>query len=218
MGDLYGKGQDRRGILFVVSAPSGAGKTTLCKQLVASVPGIWHSVSFTTRKPRPGEVHGREYFFVEESTFLAMVEHDEFFEWARVHGHLYGTPRKSLIDRMEHGTDVLLEIDVQGAMQVKRKYEDAVYVFILPPSMEVLRSRLESRGGDTPEEIQRRLQKAKEEVWSYREYSYIVCNDEFQQSLKELESIFIAERNRTKRLNLGWLEKNFILDKDAKPA
>ncbi|HJR77205.1 MAG TPA: guanylate kinase [Nitrospiraceae bacterium] len=200
----------RRGILFVISAPSGTGKTTLCKQIASQVPGLWHSVSYTTRKPRPGEVNGREYFFVEEAVFLAMVERNEFVEWARVYGNLYGTPRKALADKMEQGIDVLLEIDVQGARTVRKKFEDGVYIFILPPSFEALRTRLQSRAGDSPDEIQRRLQKAKEEVWSYREYYYIVRNDDLKQSLKELESIFTVERIKTKRLNMTWLEDNFI--------
>jgi guanylate kinase len=200
----------RRGILFVISAPSGTGKTTLCRQIAAQVPGLWHSVSYTTRKPRPGEVDGREYFFVAEAAFLEMIERNEFIEWARVYGHLYGTPRKALSDKMEQGIDVLLEIDVQGARTVRKKFEDGVYIFILPPSFEVLRTRLQTRAGDSPDEIQRRLQKAKEEVWSYREYYYIVRNDDLKQSLKELESIFTVERIKTKRLNMAWLEENFI--------
>lgn len=209
---------ERRGILFVISAPSGAGKTTLCKQMLSTIPGLWHSISYTTRKPRTGETHGHEYFFVDEATFLEMKERHEFLEWARVHGNFYGTPRKALTDRMEQGLDVLLEIDVQGALQVKKKFEDAVFIFILPPSMDVLRTRLETRGGDSPEEIQRRMQKAREEVWSYREYYYIVRNDDLARSLKELESILLAERIKTKRLDMAWLEHNFILDKDFRAA
>ncbi len=209
---------EHRGILFVISAPSGAGKTTLCKQIVATMPDLWHSISYTTRQPRPGETHGREYFFVEEAAFLEMVERHEFLESARVHGHFYGTPRKALADKMEQGIDVLLEIDVQGAMQVKKLFEDAVFIFILPPSMDVLRNRLETRGGDSPDEIQRRLQKAREEVWSYREYYYILRNDDLTRSLKELESVFLAERIKTKRLDMAWLEHNFILDKDPRVA
>ncbi len=207
---------DRRGILFIISAPSGTGKTTLCKQLTSTVPGLWHSISYTTRKPRAGEEHGREYFFVGETEFQQMVDRNEFVEWARVYGHLYGTPRKTLIDQMEQGIDVLLEIDVQGAIQVKKKFEDAVSIFILPPSMQVLRSRLQNRASDTPEEILRRLQKVKEEVWSYREYAYVVRNEDLSQSLHELESVFLAERLKTKRLNMAWLERNFILEEEPK--
>ena len=209
---------ERRGILFIISAPSGTGKTTLCKQLSTNIPGLWHSISYTTRKPRPGEEHGREYFFTDESIFQSMIDRHEFVEWARVYGHLYGTPRKMLADNIEQGIDVLLEIDVQGAMQVKKKFDDAVSIFILPPSMTVLRQRLQARASDSTEEIQRRLQKVKEEVWSYREYAYIVRNDDLTRSLRDLESIFLAERLKTKRLDMTWIENNFILDDDSKPG
>lgn len=208
----------RRGLLFVVSAPSGAGKTTLCKELLALVPGIQPSVSYTTRKPRSGEVHGEDYFFVEESDFQEMVQRKEFAEWARVYGHLYGTPRNAVVERMDKGIDVLLEIDTQGAMQIKKNFSDAIYIYILPPSLDALRDRLEARGSDSKEEIQRRLQKAREEVWSYREYFYIVRNDDMKQALKELEAIVLAERIKTKRLDMAWLEENFIRGKEEKTA
>jgi guanylate kinase len=209
---------ERRGILFIISAPSGTGKTTLCKQLVANIPGLWHSVSYTTRTPRPGEEHGREYYFTDDTTFQTMIDRHEFVEWARVYGHLYGTPRRMVADKIEQGIDVLLEIDVQGALQVKKKFDDAVSIFILPPSMTVLRQRLLNRASDSSEEIQRRLQKVKEEVWSYREYAYIVRNDDLTRSLQDLESIFLGERLKTKRLNMAWIENNFILDDEAKPG
>lgn len=207
---------DRRGILFIISAPSGTGKTTLCKQLTANLPDLWQSVSYTTRKPRPGEEHGREYYFIDEQLFQAMVERNEFVEWARVYGNLYGTPWKWLTEKIDQGIDVLLEIDVQGAMQLKKRFEDSVSIFILPPSIAVLRSRLQTRASDSPEEIQRRLQKVKEEVWSYREYAYIVRNDDLTQSLRDLESIFWSERLKTKWLNMTWIENNFILDDEQK--
>ena len=207
---------ERRGILFIISAPSGTGKTTLCKQIVTSVPGLWHSVSYTTRKPRPGEESGREYFFIGEKQFQEMVARNEFMEYAHIYGNWYGTPRKALMDNMEKGIDVLLEVDVQGALQIKKKFEDAVYIFLLPPSLDVLRIRLQQRASDSQEEIHRRLQKVKEEVWSFREYYYIVRNDDLAQSLNELQSIFIAERLKTKRLDMNWLEQNFILEKDQK--
>lgn len=207
---------DRRGILFIISAPSGTGKTTLCKQLATNLPDLWHSVSYTTRKPRPGEEHAREYYFIEEQTFQEMIARNDFVEWAHVYGHLYGTPWKSLTEKIDQGIDVLLEIDVQGAMQVKKRFEDSVSIFLLPPSMTVLRSRLQTRASDTPEEIQRRLHKVKEEVWSYREYAYIVRNEDLGRSLRDLESIFWSERLKTKRLNMTWLENNFILDEEQK--
>ena len=207
---------ERRGILFIISAPSGTGKTTLCKQLTANLPGLWHSISYTTRKPRPGEEHGREYYFIGEQTFREMIARHEFVEWAQVYGHLYGTPRKSLAEKIEQGVDVLLEIDVQGAMQVKKRFEDSVSIFILPPSMAVLRARLHTRASDTTEEIQGRLNKVKEEVWSYREYAYVVRNEDLDRSLRDLTSIFWSERLKTKRLNMTWLENNFILDDEQK--
>jgi guanylate kinase len=206
---------ERRGLLFVVSAPSGAGKTTLCKELVALVPGLRHSVSYTTRKPRPGEMPGREYFYVNEHEFQDMIARNEFAEWAPVYGNLYGTPRAALTAMMDKGIDVLLEIDTQGALQIKKKFEDAVYIYIMPPSIEALRARLLQRAGDSPDEIQRRLQKARDELWSYREYYYIVRNDEMGQAIKELQAIVLAERIKTKRLDLHWLEENFIRDKEA---
>jgi len=205
---------ERRGVLFVVSAPSGAGKTTLCKELAARVPNLKHSISYTTRPPRPGEVHGREYFFVDARYFQSLVERDEFAEWAQVYGQRYGTPRTPLIEMMDQGVDVLLEIDVQGARQIKKTFEDAVYLYILPPSIDALRVRLQQRGGDSTEEIQRRLQKVREEMWSYREYDYIVKNDEMTQAIRQLEAIVLAERIKTKRVNVQWLEENFIRDKE----
>jgi guanylate kinase len=207
---------ERRGILYIISAPSGAGKTTLCRQIVASVSGLWHSVSFTTRKPRPGEEHGREYFFIEDKVFHDMVARNEFLEYAHVYSNWYGTPIRPLMDKIEQGIDVLLEIDVQGALQIKKKFGDAVYIFILPPSMDILRARLQGRGSDSQEEIARRLQKVKEEVWCFREYYYIVRNDDLTKSLRDLQSIFAAERLKTKRMDMHWLEQSFILEKDAK--
>lgn len=212
------QGPDRRGILYIVSAPSGAGKTTLCKQIVASVPGIWHSVSFTTRKPRPGEEDGRDYFFVDETVFQDMVGRSEFLEYAHVYSHWYGTPRKPLMDRMDEGVDVLLEIDVQGALQIKKRFEDAVYIFILPSSLEILRTRLQNRGSDSQEEIAHRLQKVNEEVWCFREYDYVVRNDDLTRSLHDLQSVFLAERLKTKRLDMCRFEQSFILDKKMEPV
>ncbi|MFO0773515.1 MAG: guanylate kinase [Nitrospiraceae bacterium] len=207
---------ERRGLLYIVSAPSGTGKTTLCKQIVASVPGVWHSVSYTTRQPRPGEEHGREYFFTDQAAFQGMIDRQEFVEWARVYDQYYGTPRKPIVDSLDQGIDVLLEIDTQGAAQIRKKFDDTVSIYILPPSLGTLRTRLTTRAGDSADEIARRLQKAREEVWSYRDYTYLIRNDDLTQSLKELESVFWAERIRTKRVDIAWLESNFILDKDEK--
>jgi guanylate kinase len=200
---------ERRGILFVVSAPSGAGKTTLCQQIVSAVPGLKHSVSYTTRRPRPGEQHGREYFFVDEPVFREMAARGEFAEWATVYGNLYGTPKRLLTDMMAAGTDILLDVDTQGAMQIKERFQDAIYIYILPPSLHALRSRLLQRAGDSPDEIERRLKKAREEVWSYRHYDYVIRNEDVKQALKELESVIVTERIRTKRLDPAWLDAEF---------
>jgi guanylate kinase len=202
---------ERRGVLFVVSAPSGAGKTTLCKELVTTVPGVHPSISYTTRTPRPSEVHGREYYFVDEQVFQTMAERNDFAESARVYGHFYGTPRQALTDMMDKGLDVLLEIDTQGAMQIKKKFSDGVYIYILPPSIDALRTRLVQRG-DAPEEIQRRMQKARQEILNYREYDYIVRNENLKQASQELQAIVRAERTRMKRVDINWLERNFIAD------
>lgn len=199
----------RTGILFVVSAPSGAGKTTLCQQIVSAVPGLKHSVSYTTRRPRPGEQHGREYFFVDEPAFREMAARGEFAEWAMVYGNLYGTPGRLLADLMAAGTDVLLDVDTQGARQIKERFQEAIYIYILPPSLQALRTRLLQRAGDSPEEIERRLKKAREEVWSYRHYDYVIKNDDVKQALKELESVIVTERIRTKRLDPAWLDAEF---------
>ncbi|MCP9452839.1 MAG: guanylate kinase [Nitrospira sp.] len=209
---------ERKGILFVISAPSGTGKTTLCKQLMASVPGLWQSVSYTTRKPRVGEEGGREYYFVEERVFQDMIAREEFVEYACVYGNWYGTPRKALLDKMAQGVDVLLEIDVQGALQIKQHFHDAVFIFILPPSLETLQDRLEKRGSDSPEEIHRRLEKVQEEVRSFRNYCYLVLNDDLGQSLRDLQSIFRAERLRTSRIDVNWLDQRFALNKGMTTA
>jgi guanylate kinase len=197
---------ERKGLLLVVSGPSGAGKTTLCREIRAMMPGLRPSVSYTTRRPRPGEKNGREYFFVDSPTFGRMVEEDEFAEWAVVYGHRYGTPRKAMADMIARGIDVLLEIDVQGAMQIKARFPEAVNVYVLPPSIGELRRRLEQRAGDAPEEIARRLRRAREEVRSFRQYDYIVRNEDLKEAVKALEAIITAERVKTARLDIAAIE------------
>jgi len=187
--------------LFIISAPSGSGKTTLCKQITANVPGLWHSISYTTRKPRPGEVDGQDYYFLDEPTFRQMIDRNEFVEWAHVYGNLYGTPRKMLTEKMEQGIDVLLEIDVQGARSVKKKFEDGVYIFILPPSFASLKQRLHTRNTDDEKEILKRLHNARAEIAQYVHYDYALINDELEGAYKRLESIIAAERMRTSRFH-----------------
>ena len=200
---------DRRGLLFVVSAPSGAGKTTLCKDVTPKVPNLEHSVSYTTRSPREGEIEGKDYCFVDVNKFRSMADKNEFIEWAEVHGNFYGTSRNGLMQYMERGVDVILDIDTQGAATLKKSSE-GVYIYILPPSLGALSQRLVDRKSDSQEEIARRLQKSREEIWNYRQYDYVIVNAEFKKALKELEAIILAERVRMKQINHSWIEETFI--------
>jgi guanylate kinase len=185
----------RKGSLFVITAPSGAGKTSLTKALLASEPGLKLSTSFTTRAPRPGEQNGREYHFVTEPTFHAMRERGEFLEHALVHGNRYGTSRKVIAETLERGQDLVLEIDWQGAAQVRKLYPDCVGIFILPPSIEELERRLRGRGQDTEAVIQRRLANAQEEMAHAGEFEYRIINKDFDTAKAELERI-VRERRR----------------------
>jgi guanylate kinase len=199
----------RQGILFVVSAPSGAGKTTLCKQVSLIVSNLQHSVSATTRPPRLGEVNGREYYFVTREAFQALVAQDAFVEWAEVHGHLYGTKREEIHSRIAMGQDVLLDIDTQGAMQIRKQYRNGVFIFILPPSLADLLQRLRERRSDAEQEIQRRLGRAKDEIADYALYDYVIVNEEFDAALRELQAVILAERRRTARVDADWIREVF---------
>jgi guanylate kinase len=203
----------RKGILFVISAPSGAGKSTLCRELLDIFPDMRHSISFTTRKPRPGEVDGRDYFFVDRDEFQRMVAADGFAEWAEVHGNLYGTALKTLQECREAGIDLLLDIDCQGAEQLKRKWSDGVNIFILPPSYQELRRRLEGRNTDAPEIIATRIDNAAAEINAAGRYDYIVVNDVFSRAVEGLKSIVEAERHRT-RFIIEYLPEEFRLGRD----
>ena len=184
------------GNLFVVAAPSGAGKSSLVKALMELDNQVQPSVSHTTRAPRGQEKHGREYFFVSPQEFDSMVLTDAFVEWAHVHGQRYGTSKKMIEDRMAQGADVVLEIDYQGAIQIKRMYANAVLIFILPPSWEELRSRLERRGEDAPEVIELRLKNAAEELAQAREFDFVIINEIFERALFDLKAIVHAQRLR----------------------
>lgn len=199
-----------RGLIFVVSAPSGAGKTSLCQKITEVVPNLQHSISYTTRPPRAGEVDGKSYFFVDNARFQQMVECKELVEWAEVHGNLYGTSREALMDLVDRGIDVILDVDSQGALQIKKRHKEGVFIYVLPPSFEDLKNRLKERRSESHEEMVRRLKKAKEEIWNYREYFYLIINDDFKKAFRELEAIIVSERIRMKRMNLGWIEENFI--------
>lgn len=178
-----------RGRLFVVSGPSGVGKGTLLKLVLPTLPNVLYSISVTTRPPRQNEVDGRDYFFVTEEEFKRMIEEGEFLEWAEVYGHLYGTPRRWVERKLAEGFDVVLEIDVQGAMQVKEKCSEAVLIFILPPSMEELRRRIEGRALDSHEEIEKRMSKAEWEMSFKDKFDYQIVNDDLNEAAKKLRSI-----------------------------
>jgi guanylate kinase len=182
------------GNLFIICAPSGAGKTSLVNALLEREPDIELSVSYTTRAPRPGEEDGREYHFVSRDAFLDMASRGEFLESAEVHGNLYGTSQSWINDRRAAGNDIVLEIDWQGAQQVRRLVPGAVGVFIVPPSIEVLRKRLTARGQDSAEVIERRLANAREEIGHVEEFDYVIINQTFDVAVVDLVSIVRAQR------------------------
>jgi guanylate kinase len=188
-----------RGTLFVVSSPSGGGKGTIIRHVLAVVPNLSYSVSFTTRAPRQNELNGREYFFVSLQVFEEMVEAGEFLEWACVHGNFYGTAKRQVAEETAAGIDIVLEVDVQGAASVRQLLLDSVSIFILPPSYEVLRERLIARGTDSPEELEIRLRNAPEELRQYSAFDYVIINDEVQRAAAQLASIIDAERARCVR-------------------
>jgi len=190
----------REGLILILSAPSGAGKTSLCRELFKTFPDIRESISFTTRKPRVGEVDGVDYFFVTEQEFKRMIDDDAFAEWAVVHGNMYGTALKTLEEARKNGINLVLDIDCQGALKLKEQFDGGVYVFILPPSMDELRRRLESRSSDSQEVIERRIDKAADEIKESRWYDYIIINDNFEIACSELSSIVIAHRRKTFRM------------------
>jgi guanylate kinase len=182
------------GTLFIVAAPSGAGKTSLVRQLLANDPAIRLSVSYTTRAARPGEANGRDYHFVSRAEFEQMRSRAELLESAEVHGNLYGTSRAWIERETRAGSDILLEIDWQGALQVRELLPAAVGIFILPPSIEVLSQRLQQRGTDTPEVIARRLQAARDEIGHVDEFDYVIINKDFEFAVQDLQAIVRAER------------------------
>jgi guanylate kinase len=189
----------REGLLFIISAPSGAGKTTLCKEVIDIFPNLRHSVSYTTRSPRPGEVHGRDYFFISPAEFERMVTAGEFAEWAEVHGNRYGTAIKTLEGYRAEGIDVILDIDCQGARQLKERYREGVFVFILPPNFHELRRRLDMRNSDSAEVKERRIKCAADEIKESRWYDYVIVNDVYSKAVEELKAVLIAEQCRAAR-------------------
>ena len=185
---------DTPGNLFVVAAPSGTGKSSLVKALLELDAHLAVSISHTTRAPRGQEQHGREYWFIGEAEFREMIGRDEFFEWAQVHGHLYGTSHRAIEDRLAHGEDVILEIDWQGALQIKKLFEHAVLIFILPPSWAELEQRLRRRGEDQPEAIEQRLANARSEVAQACHFDFVIINALFETALFDLKTVVHSQR------------------------
>ena len=198
---------NRKGLLLVVSGPSGAGKGTICKALLNKNDQIKLSVSATTRKPRNGEVHGVNYFFIEKEEFTKMIENGEFLEYAQIYDNFYGTPKAAIIECLEKGQDVILEIEMQGARQIKEVYPEGVFIFVLPPSLEELKSRIVGRGTETQEEIEKRFSCAFEEINQIVNYDYFIVNEDIEKSVSDVEPIICAEKNKVTRY------KNNIIDK-----
>jgi guanylate kinase len=189
-----------RGDLFVISAPSGAGKTTLCLRLMETLGGLAFSVSHTTRQPRRGEVNGKDYHFISPAAFEGLASTGFFLEWAEVHGNWYGTSRDEVVSRLDMGDDVLLDIDVQGGAQVRERFPEAILIFVLPPSWEVLEERLRRRGSEESSSMEIRLANARSELQKSCEYDYVVVNDELGKATDELTAIIVASRCRAVRV------------------
>jgi len=192
-----------RGLLLVISGPSGVGKGTICRALSQRVPDLYLSISATTRSPRPGELDGVDYYFVSEQDFRKMIDGDELLEWAKVYRYYYGTPQRPVFNALKEGRHVILEIDVQGGLQVKKNTPEAVLVFVAPPSREELRRRLQGRKTDAADEIEERLAWASREMASLKEYDYAVVNDRVENAVAKIEAIMVAEQCRTQRFALN---------------
>ncbi|MDW5300569.1 MAG: guanylate kinase [Sedimentibacter sp.] len=187
------------GLLVVISGPSGAGKGTICKRLKEEIKDLKVSVSATTRKPREGEIEGTSYYFINEEEFIKRINNEEFLEYAKVYGNYYGTPKREVFKELQDGNDIILEIDIQGALQVKKNYPKGVFIFILPPSLTELNNRIEKRGTDSKEVILKRMQCAYDELDYAFEYDYVVVNDEVEAAVEKIKIIILAEKNRAIR-------------------
>ncbi|EOD01309.1 guanylate kinase [Caldisalinibacter kiritimatiensis] len=188
-----------KGLLIVLSGPSGAGKGTICKAFLKENKDFILSVSATTRKPREGEIDGVNYFFITKEDFEKKIQNDEFLEYASVYGSYYGTPKSFVIENLNKGKDVILEIDIQGALQIKERYPEGVFIFIVPPSMKELRNRIEKRGTETEEAINERFSSAFNELNFASKYDYVVVNDEVNKAVKRIEAIVMAEKCKIER-------------------
>ena len=193
---LPGRDQTARGRLFIVSAPSGAGKTTLCRAALDRIPELRYSVSYTTRRPRSGEQDGRAYHFIDTEEFTRGIDTGRWAEWARVHGHYYGTSAEFINRELASGNDILLDIDVQGAMQIRKRFADSITIFIMPPSRQVLEERLRRRGSDSRQEIEHRMQNAEAEMASRNLYRHVLVNDRLQTAVEELVALIASYRGQ----------------------
>jgi len=197
----------KKGMVIIMSAPSGAGKTSICDAVVKKNKNIVYSISTTTRAPRKGEKNGKEYFFVTEAKFKDEIKQKQFAEWAKVHNNYYGTSKKILESIISKGKDVLLDIDVQGAIKIKKQYKDALMIFIMTPSLKILKQRLIKRNKDTKEVINIRLKNAEKEISYIDKYDYLVINDKLNESIKQVENIINCSRLSTKRNKVIWRKK-----------
>jgi len=187
------------GLLILISGASGTGKGTVVNELLKTSDNLAYSVSCTTRQPRPGEVDGVNYYFLPRGEFERMIKADEFLEWAEVYGNYYGTPLTKIRERLSAGQDILLEIDTQGALQVMERFPDGIYIFLLPPSLSELKRRIEGRGTETPDSLNRRLSAAVSEIKIGRRYKYAVVNDTVEQAVRDVKAIIAAEHCLSKR-------------------